>query len=183
MSPSAGLATDSTAGHLPAYGFVDAALTYGMVYVIVDRLSPTVTTTFVRAVPDVSPEVVGLGLAAFLWLVLIVTVVDQARRQLAAVGIGSHRAVDRERARPAAPGKAAAVGYLVAGVMAGVVAFGTVETAIDTLRSTVVIVGQPASASVDLIGILSVILFFVAYGLLTWSVDRLVVGAIRSRSA
>jgi len=180
MSAPEGPLTGSASGYAPAYGLVDAVLTYAMFYVIVDQLTPTVTTTLSTTLPDVSPDTVGLGLAVFLWFVLVVTVIDQARRQLAALGIGRHSAVDSDRSNPAVPAKTSFVVYLLAAVFAGVVVVGTVDTAIDTLHATVVIVARPETATFDFWAIALLVLFFVAYGVLTWSVDRFVIGGLRS---
>ena len=113
--------TDPDRGHVPAYGPVDALLTYAMFYVVIDRVTSTMQSTLSAAVPGLSPDTVGLGLAAFLWFVLVVTIIDQARRQLAAVGIGRHSAVAREPSKSGVPAKATFVVYLMCAVFAGVI--------------------------------------------------------------
>lgn len=162
----------------PAYGPVDAALGFGLFYVLVDRATPVVVDV-AREVPGIDPSLVRFGLAAALWFVLTVTVVDQLRRQLAALGVGTHDAVDPDPASRAPPTESVALAYLVLFVLGGGLAWLTVERALETAVALI-----PAVAALDAGAFVSVdfavmVVFFLSFAVATRSLDRLVVGGIR----
>ena len=169
-----------TAG-FPAYGPIEAVLGYVLFYVLVDRVTPAVVDAFV-AVLDVSASFVGFGLAAVLWFVFVLTVVDETRRQLAALGrvAGQPRARVWSRVTPASLRTA---GYLVGLIVGAGVAAATFERALATILSLIPVVATVDAAGVDPAGIVVLIVFFVAYSVATHSLDRLVIGAVRSLSS
>jgi len=165
---------------LPAYGPVDAVLGYVLFYVLVDRATPTVVDVTTGALPSISPSTVGLGLALFLWFVLVVTAIDQVRRQLAAFGVGSDADVRRaERVRPT-PTRTQAALYLGLLVVGGVVAALTFEPALETAVSLIEIVAALDVGAFDLVAFVVITIFFVSYKAATWSADRLLVGGVRA---
>jgi hypothetical protein len=115
----------TTAGrrpHLPAYGPIDGVLGFAVFYVFVERATPTVVDVFTAAVPGVAASTVGFGLAALLWFVLAVTLLDQLQRQLAAVGVGTRSAVARADSEAGTPGETRLLVYLSGVTVGGVVA-------------------------------------------------------------
>jgi len=165
---------------LPAYGPVDAVLGFVLFYVLVERATPTVVDVITGAVPSIAPATVGLGLALFLWFVLVVTAIDQVRRQLAAFGVGSDRDVRRaERVRPTPTGKQVAV-YVALLVSGGAIAALTFEPAMETAVSLIEVVATIDVEAFSLAAFLVMALFFVSYEAATWSADRLLVGGVRA---
>ena len=165
---------------LPAYGPVDALLGYVLFYVIVDRATPTVVEAITGALPSIAPSTVGLGLALLLWFVLVVTAIDQGRRQLAAFGVGSDadvRRAERVRPTPTRTQVAVYVGLLVVG---GVLAALTFDPAIETAVSLIEVVATLDVEALSLMAFLVMVVFFVSYKAATWSADRLLVGGVRA---
>jgi len=159
---------------------MDAVLGYALFYVVVDRATPTVMDVVTDALPGVSPSTVGLGLAIALWFVLAAIVLDQGRRQLAALGVGSAEDVRRaERTRPT-PTRTNVAVYLLLLLVGGAIAALTFDPAVETAVSLIRIVAALDVAAFDLVGFLVMALFFVSYKAATWSADRLLVGGVRA---
>jgi hypothetical protein len=135
---------------------------------------------FSETVLDLSPSFVGFGLAAALWFVLVVTVLDQVRRQLAALGIGSYDEYQLRVWSRVTPASLRAAGYLLAFGVGTVVAGLTFERAVDTLLGLIPVVATTDAASFDIVGLLVMVTFFVTYGVATHSLDRLIVDGIRT---
>lgn len=173
--------TDRRDGRVfPAYGPVDAALGYALFYVVVERATPAVVEVFGDALPDVSPSAVRFALAAALWFVLAVTVLDQLRRQLAALGIVGDDSAGRrawDRYVPSASRTIVHFGLLVVG---GVVAAATFESGVDAAVSLVRVVGTLDPGAFVLGEFLEMVVFFVAFGVATHAMDRLLVDGVRS---
>lgn len=179
-SVDAGARTGAPRGrHVPAYGPVDAALGFALFYVLVARSTPTV----VAVLPDVtgvSASLVRLGLAAVLWFVLAVTVVDQVRRQLAALGIGSHDAVRRDARSRAVPSGTRTLAYLALALLGGVVAAWTFDRAIETVTSLLPAVATLDAGAFALGEVAVMAAFFVSFGVATHALDRLLIGGVRA---
>lgn len=173
--------TDPGRCRLPAYGPIDAVLGFVAFYVFVDRATPTVVDVLAVAVPAASPSLVRLGLAATLWFVLAVTLLDRARRQLAALGVGSRDDVGRAERSRAAPTRLQFAGYLVVLLLGGVVAAWTFEPAVRTGIALIRTVATLDVAAFDPLGFVTMVVFFVAFAGATRALDRLVVGGIRRR--
>lgn len=171
-----------TAVRFPAYGPLEAALGYVLFYVLVDRVTPAVVDVFSETVLDVSPSVVRVGLAALLWFVLVVTAVDELRRQLAALGVVTDQPRVRGWSRVALSSLRTA-GYLVALAGGGGVAALTFERAVGTIQSLIPVVATVDPAGIDLLEVFVMVVFFVAYSTATHALDQLVIGAIRSLSS
>jgi protein-S-isoprenylcysteine O-methyltransferase Ste14 len=167
-------------GAFPAYGPVEAVLGYAMFYVFVDRATPAVVEVFSETVLDLSPSFVGFGLAAALWFVLVLTVVDQVRRQLAALGLGSYDEYQLRVWSRVTPASLRAAGYLLAFGAGTVVAGLTFERAVDALLSLIPVVATVDVAAVDVVGLVVLVVFSVSYSAATHSLDRLVVDGIRT---
>lgn len=168
-----------SAGYRPPYGPVEAFLGYVLFYVIVARATPTIVTGAAEVFPEVAPAAVRFVLAAFLWFVLVVSTVDQLRRQLAALGIGSHDQVDPEPSTRTPPSEPLTLACLVGVVFGSIFLWATFEAG---LAAVVTLVGAMVPIDVDaLLAVDAVVLvvFFVSYGVVTWSLDRLVVGGLR----
>jgi hypothetical protein len=166
-------------GALPAYGPIDAAFGYVVFYVFVDRATPTIVDVF-SDVLAVSPSLVGLGLAAALWFILAVTLVDQVRRQLAALGIGTHPSVSKSRWVPDVPSEIRLVVYLALVSVGGTVSVLTFDRAIDAGISMIRVVATVDVSAIVPLDFVAMIVFFVAFGLATHALDRLLIGGVRA---
>lgn len=166
-------------GYRPPYGPVEALLGYLLFYVVVARATPTIVSGTGEVFPGVAPGAVRFALAAFLWFVFVVFTVDQLRRQLAALGIGSHDQVDPDPSTRAPPSEPLTLACLVGLVFGGIFLWATFEAglaAVVTFVGAMVPVDPEALLAVDA---LVLVVFFVAFGVVTWSLDRLVVGGLR----
>jgi len=170
--------TDLGERHVPAYGPVEAVLGYALFYVLVERTTPTITATFTEVL-SFSPETIGLGLAVALWFVGLLTALDQVRRQLAAVGVGSHEAVRRDESRPRTLSETRALGYLSVFLVGSLLALWTADVAMSTVVAMIRVVSAVDVGGFVLSEFVVVAIFFVAYGAATHALDRLVIGGIR----
>jgi hypothetical protein len=178
---------------LPAFGPVEALVSFAAFYVFLDRATPTVVETF-TAVLDVSPGAVGFATAALLWFVGVLTVAEQVRRQLVAAGSLAVRPTTDDRWREAVAGWREAVAgwregvplpvraglYLavlsVCGTLAAVTFDWAVETGITMIR---VVTTLNPGLLVPLDAVL-LVGFFVVFGLAAKALDRLVVEGLRA---
>lgn len=170
---------DSQDRYFPAYGLIEAGLGYIIFYVLIDRVTPAVVRIFSDTVLNISPSLVRLSLAIVLWFVLVVSTIDQARRQLAALGIG--QTVNSQlrvwsRVRPASLRTA---GYLLAVVVGFAVAAMTFETAVEALLSLIPIVASLDVGQFEILELVEMFVFFIAYSVGAHSLDRLVIGSLR----
>ncbi|MFC5971613.1 hypothetical protein ACFPYI_09745 [Halomarina salina] len=164
----------------PAYGPVDAVLGYVLFYVVVTRATPTATAVLADVL-DVSRSLVGLGLALFLWFVLLMTAIEQVRRQLGALGVGVYS--NPGRWKWALPAEPRALVFLVVALLGGVVAAWTFESAVETAVALIPVVARPDVAAFDVDAALVMAVFFVAFGLASAALDRLVVDGARTMLA
>lgn len=172
--------TGGPADEFPAYGPIDAVLGYVLFYVVIDRTTPAVVEVFSETVLDLSPSFVGFGLAAALWFILVVTVIDQTRRQLAALGVGSYDEYQLRVWSRVTPASVRTAGYLVALAVCGTLAVLTFEPAIEALLGFIPVVATADAAAFDVVGVVVLVVFFVSYGVATHALDRLVIGTIRA---
>lgn len=172
--------TDSREGTLfPAYGPVDSVLSFAAFYVFVQRATPTIVEIVTTSFPNVSDSSVRLWLAVLLWVILAVTVLDQARRQLAALGVGSRVAVNHSERERGVPSGMWVFVYITIVLAGGTIAALTFTRAIDTGISILRIIPTMDVAALSLIDIVLLILFFVSFGAATRALDRLAIGGIR----
>ena len=165
--------------YVPAYGPGDAALGYALFYVIVDRATPIVVDVF-GGVLGATAASVRLGLAAFLWFVLVVTAADQARRQLAALGVVGDGETDESIWSPVVPSETQALAYVVLLALGGLVAAWTFESAVGTVVSLIRVVTALDLGAFALGEVLVMALFFVSFEAATYAADRLLVGGVRA---
>lgn len=165
--------------HLPAYGPVDAVVGYAVFYVFVERATPTTVDVFTTAVPGIAAETVRLALAALLWFVLAVTVLEQLQRQLAALGVGTRTAVARADREAGTPGETRLLAYLGGLAAGGAVAVWTFETAVQAGIALIRIVGTLDSSAFVTVEFVVMVVFFVGFAVATHSLDRLVIGTVR----
>ena len=170
---------DSGRSPLPAYGPIDALLGYVVFYVFVDRATPTVVDVLTAAVPDMAASLIRLGLAGVLWFILAVTLIDQLRRQLAALGIGGRDDVSRAERSRVAPTELRFVGYLAVLLLGGIVAAWTFEPAIRAGINFIRIVGTLDVSAFVIVEFVLMIVFFIAFASATRALDRLIIGGIR----
>lgn len=165
---------DEEDGQFPAYGPIEAGLGYLLFYVLVDRVTPAVVTVFSGTVLDPSPSFVRFGLATVLWFVLVVTAIDQLRGQLAALGVGTH---DGSRLRVwsrVVPSSLRTTGDLLALIAGTAVAAITFDRAVEALLSLIPVV------AFDLVELFVLVVFVISYSLAAHSLDRLVIGGIKT---
>lgn len=182
MGPTAdGTGGDDRADpYFPAYGPVEAILGYLAFFAVVDRTTPAVVEAVSEALPGVSPSLVGLGLASALWFVLALSVLDQARRQLAALGVLSHDAVRPGGASRIAPTPGRAVVYVALFLVGAAVAVTTFDRAVEGVASLVSVLVPLDVPPFPLLDLAAVAVFFVAVGVASRSLDRLILGGIRT---
>jgi hypothetical protein len=163
---------------VPAFGPIEAALGFGLFYVLVARLTPAITTRL-STVLDIDPSLTGFGLAVALWVGLALTVLEQARRQLAALGLVSPGESEfRVWSRVESPAIRIA-GYLLALVVGAGLARLTYESAVEGLLALIGFGSANGFVSLDGWAVLELIGFFLAYGIAAHSLDRLVIGGLR----
>ncbi|MEF8807633.1 hypothetical protein [Natronomonas sp.] len=167
----------------PAYGPIEAVLGYLLFYVIVGRVTPAVVTVFSETVLDLSPSVIRLGLAAALWFVLAVTVIDQARRQLAALGFLTYEDLQLRVWSRVSPWSLRTAGYLLAFVAGTAVAAATFEAAVEALLSLIPVVATIDAGAFDVLAFSLMVVFFLAYSIAAHALDRLVIDGIRVLTA
>jgi hypothetical protein len=167
------------ARYVPAYGPVDAVLGYALFYVVVDRVTPTVVDVGTTVLPGVAPSAIGFALAAALSFILVVTVVDQLRRQLAAAGLSSHSEIDPDPSTRTPPSEPLALGYLLVGVFGGGIAWLTFEPAMRALNSLIPVVATLDVGGFVVAQFVVLVVFFLSFAAATRSLDRLLVGGVR----
>lgn len=165
--------------HVPAYGPVDAVLSFVVFYVFVERATPTVVDVLF-GVLDVAPSAIGFGLAALLWFVLAVTAIDQVRRQFAALGVGSREDVARAHRGRATPSEPQALAYVALLLVGGLVAYWTFEPAVRSGIDLIQFAATLDSAVFVPVDVVLMVVFFVAFAAATKSLDRLTIGAVRT---
>lgn len=171
---------DEEESPFPAYGPIEASLGYLLFYVLVDRATPVVVTVFSGTVLDLSPSFVRFGLAIALWFILVVTVTDQTRRQLAALGVGTY---DDYRLRVwsrVTPLPLRTAGYLSAVIVCTAIAVITFDRAVEALLSLIPVVATVDVVVFDFIGVFVMVVFFLSYSVAAHSLDRVVIGGIRA---
>jgi len=164
----------------PAYGPIEAGLGYLLFYVLLDRVTPAVVSVFSETVLNLSPSFVRFGLATALWFVLVVTAIDQVRRQLAALGVGTY---DDSRLRVwsrVTPSSLRTTGYLLALIAGTAVAVITFDHAVEALISLIPVVATVDVVAFDLVELFVMVVFFLSYSAAAHSLDRLVIGGVRA---
>ncbi|WP_410767396.1 hypothetical protein [Haloferax sp. DFSO60] len=167
----------------PAYGPIDAAISYTVFYIFVEYATQTIVEAVTTVFPTVSPSSVRFGLAVFLWFILAVTLLDQIRRQLSALG-GDATDDSRWYNRPSGvPSGSWMVVYGVLTVVGGAIAYLTFDSALETGRVMIQLVATLDVSSFVPLDFIVLVVFFVSFGVATRSLDRLVIGGIRAIAA
>lgn len=145
-----------------------------MFYVVVGRVTSTVVDAVTGVLSGVSASAVGFGVAAFVWFVFLVTVVDQLRRQLGALDVIEYD--EGSRSTLSRTGVIVSVG---ASVVGGLVALLTFERAVDGVRVLIHVLVPVRDGGLPWADLASVVVFFVAFGVAARAVDRLVITGVR----
>ncbi|MFC6954585.1 hypothetical protein [Halorubellus litoreus] len=175
-SPTRGGSTSADRGVFrPAYGPVDAVLGYVLFYVVVDRVTPAFVDVLTDASLGISAGMVTFGLAAFLWFVLALTVVDQVGRQVAAF----RGRTDESGLWARIPSETEATVASLAVVIGGALAAATFTVAMATLPDVVRSVAAFDVTGVVALDVVTLATFFASYAAATWGADRLLVGGVR----
>lgn len=164
----------------PAYGPIETVLGYLLFYVLVDRVTPAVVTVFSDTILDLSPSFVRFGLAAALWFVLVVTTIDQVRRQLAALGVVTYDDFQLRTLSRVTPSSLRTAGYLVAFVVGSTIAAVTFDPAVEALLSLIPLVAAADTVAFDLTDAFVMVVFFLAYSVAIHAFDRLVIDWVRA---
>lgn len=157
---------------LPAYGPVDACLGYLVFYVFVDRATPTVVEVVTGALSGVPGSAVRVGLGFALWFVLAVTVIDQLRRQYEAY-------VAAQRDEAAGHPEPWLLAHLLLVLGPGAIAVLTFDGAVETGIRLIELVATLDVAAFPPVDVALMVVFFVAFGLSSWALDRLLIGGLR----
>ena len=165
--------------YVPAYGPVDAVLGYALFYVVVDRVTPAAVDVGATVLPGVDAAAIRFALAVALWFILVVTTIDQLRRQLAAAGVSIHHEVDPDPNTRTPPSEPLALGYLLGLVFGSGVAWLTFEPAMRALVGLLPVVGTLDVGGLPVAPLVVVAAFFLSFAVATRSLDRLLVGGIR----
>lgn len=166
--------------HFPAYGPIDAVLGFVLFYVLIDRATPKIVTVFSETVLDLSSSFVRFGLAVVLWFMLVVVVINQTRRQLAALGVLTYDDYQLRVWSRVTPASVRTSGYLFAFVAGTVLAAMTFDRALEVLLSLIPTVATVDVGAFNVVALLEMIVFFIAYRIATHSLDRLVIDGIRA---
>lgn len=172
--------TDEDDSQFPVYGPIEAALGYVLYYVLIDRVTPAIVLVFSETVLDLSPPFVRFGLAIVLWFILVVVVVDQIRRQLAALGVVTYDNYQLRVWSRVTPPSLRTAGYLVALIAGTAIAVITFDRAVEALLSLIPVVATVDVVAFDFIGLFVMVVFFLAYSAVAHSLDRLVIDGIRT---
>ena len=168
--------TERDGASFPADGPIEGALGYLLFYVLVARATPTVVDVVTDALPGVSASLVGTALAALLWFVLATTLLDHGRRQLAALGVVGSDAWRRSRRLSGR----AALTHLAVVLVGGTAAWLTVDRALATAVALIPVVARLDARGFPVADVVVLVVFFVAFGVATHSLDRLVLGSVRN---
>lgn len=161
----------------PAYGPVDAALGYWLFSVVVDRATPTVVAVFSERVLDLSPATVTFGLAAVLWVVLAVKVIDQFASQVRALtGDGDET---RLWVPALVPRPYWVLAYGLVTALAGSVAVVTFQPGVDATVTLFESVATLDVAAILLLDVGAVVVFYLAFAVASYCLDRLVIRTVR----
>lgn len=118
-----------------------------------------------------------------LWFILVVTFLDQLRRQFAALGFGSrNKGRHAERSRDA-PTDLHPVESLVVFLLGGIIAVGTFEPAVQSGISLIRIVGTLDVTRFVLFEFVPMVVSFITFASATRALDRLIIGSIRKLSS
>lgn len=164
----------------PAYGPIEAGLGYLLFYVLLDRVTPAVVRVFSKTVLDLSPSFVRFGLATALWFVLVVTAIDQLRRQLATLGVGTYDDYQLRVWSRVTPSWLQTTGYLLALIAGTAVAMITFDRAVEGLLSLIPVVATVDVVAFELVELFVMIVFFLSYSAAAHSLDRLVIGGVKA---
>ena len=171
---------DEKESSFPAYGPIEASLGYLLFYILVNRVTPAVLTVFSETGLNLSPSFVRFGLAIALWFILVVTAIDQTRRQLAALGVGTYDEYQLQRWSRVTPSSLRTGGYLLALIVGTAVAVTTFNHAVAALLSLIPVVATLDVVAFDVIEVFVMIVFFLSYSGAAHSLDRLVIGGIQT---
>jgi len=175
-------ASQSTAAgsdRFPAYGPVDAVLGLGLFFVVLDRATPTAVTVLSDTL-DVSPSLVGLGLAALFWFVVAVTLLDQGRRQLVALGVVTGSSSPASLWARSFPDEVRLLFTLAVFLFGTVIAAWTAGSALETVVTMLRVVVTLDTSLVTLESVAVMIVFFAAFGLAATALDRLAIDGLRT---
>jgi hypothetical protein len=164
----------------PAYGPIEGVLGYVLFYVLIDRVTPAIATVFNDAVLDLSPSFVRFGLAIALWFILVVMVIDQTRRQLAALGVVTYDDFQLRVWSRVTPSSLRTAGYLLALIAGTAVAVATFDPAVKALLSLIPVVATVDVVAFDFFELFILVVFFVSYSIASHSLDRLVIDGVRA---
>lgn len=165
--------------HFPAYGPLEGVFGFVLFYVIVDRTTPMFVSVLSELQPGIPAETVRTIFAASLWVVAVLTFLGQLRRQVTALGLANGRGTVGDVRRPGLLDGRRALGYGVLLLLGWLFVAVSWESALATAVDLIPIVGFQDVDAFDPFEFVVMVAFFVAYGVATRALDRLLVGGVR----
>jgi len=162
---------------VPAYGPIEAAISYVVFYIFVTRATPTIVEVVPSAIEGISPSFVGFGLAVVLWFGLAASVFEQVRRQIVAFREGYPDDVFQSSVSTGFW----MLGYLALLLIGGLIAVRTFDRAIETGISLITMGVTLDVGAFVLPDFIVMVVFFIAFGVASRAIDRLIIGGLRER--
>jgi hypothetical protein len=165
--------------YVPAYGTIQSFVGYIAFYLVVGAVRPTFTVRFAEYGLD--PEFVAVGVNAFVWLILVLTVVGEAQRQWAA---NPRRFVSRDEWRSflEETTPSATVFSLCGGgiVFAGILVVRYWDRFVRSIETVLVaLTAVPDIPAIAPVTIAWIVTIGVALAVFGWCLDRVVIGGAR----
>ena len=108
------------------------------------------------------------------------TAIDQTRRQLAALGVGTYDDPRLHVWSRVTPSSLRTAGYLLALITGTAVAVITIDRAVEALLVLIPVVATVDLVAFDLVELFVMVVFFISYNVAAHSLDRLVIGGIKT---
>jgi hypothetical protein len=107
-------------------------------------------------------------------------VIDQTRRQLAALGVVTYDDFQLRVWSRVTPSSLRTAGYLLALIAGTAVAVATFDPAVKALLSLIPVVATVDVVAFDFFELFILVVFFVSYSIASHSLDRLVIDGVRA---
>jgi hypothetical protein len=165
--------------YVPAYGTIQSLVGYVAFYLVVRAVRPTFTARF--AEHGLDPEFVAFGVSAFVWLVLVLTVVGEGQRQRKA---NPRRFVSRDEWRSfleeKTPPSTVFLLYVGGVAFAGILAVRYWARFVRSIEAVLLeLTSVPDIPAISPVTIVWIVTIGVALAVFGWCLDRLVIGGAR----
>lgn len=164
----------------PEYGPVDSVVGFGLFYLLVDAVTPTLVEALAGPFPDLASGTVTTGTALALWavfgLTVLTVVLTQAKPNPRRFDTRAERDAFLDANRPTEWDYRLNLALLVLGGSTAALAWGT---AVDVLRGMLPVVVDLGGAVPSVGNVAVFVVFFVGFAAYSRGLDRLVVGGLR----